>query len=900
MATIDYKCDTCKRNITLAENPLGMTVFAKCIITEGCKGTLYKLARNENIAREVSDFPPAVLGLNDYVKRRAFYPELINITSNPWKIKHNLGTSPAVTVYILDNNDDTSELSPDEYIVTVVDKDNIEIAFNSPQRGLVHLVARSSVPIAVVTVADNGNLFQVSNGGFMDFASVSVINTLSGQQFLTEDDFDLQIEVQIPSSPLTTVEGVNELLKDQLNSSSPWFGWEQVLVRKRRNFATKNMQILEAFQLAFGSSIITNLTDVPNGSSFVIQKIRYRNVGTGYLGEFIQLEPRSLLLLLANSPYGVVDKIRNQVIDVGELPLATNGRFFIYDGEVFLNQDNIERIYPRLEQASTDNLLNTPTPSPTISITPTITVTPSTTVPASASATPTPTPSPLPELPATRFGQGGITRIITESAFITGPSTNITFAFWMKKEIGGNDATIFAGGGVNFLSIIGGQIYFSWPDDTGGTVAIETITVTAPSPISDSAWHHVVLSFDTTLADGFQHILVDGVDQPLQSSPIQQVGVMVDHDGYYGIGTNLTQTLPFYGCITQFYHTNEYIDLGVPANVAKFIGPSGEAISISASSPTGTAAAIFLNGDDTTFLTNLGSSVNITAFIEWNGVITACPSGPNTIGQQVTPTPTPTVSNTPGVSVTPGASITPSNTPNPTTATPTPAVSNTPGISISASPTPTGTPMGTTSTPTPTPSVTQSISLTPTVTPGPTSATPTPTPTITPSTSVAPVILIPWGNVSTTVISISSGTTVIQSGHVITGGVGTSSAGTWRRETGPPFDTPVGPWWSQGATDITTAPLSLYQDFYVYFKFISSNGSPSFLAGSESFGGWHSIGATTREQIIEDDGTPVKQVIYDPYMIYSPGGAPAGDPSVSPPAGTVFMGRVTLLILSDV
>ena len=32
MATIDFKCDTCKREITLAENPLGMTVFAKCVI----------------------------------------------------------------------------------------------------------------------------------------------------------------------------------------------------------------------------------------------------------------------------------------------------------------------------------------------------------------------------------------------------------------------------------------------------------------------------------------------------------------------------------------------------------------------------------------------------------------------------------------------------------------------------------------------------------------------------------------------------------------------------------------------------------------------------------------------------------------------------------------------------
>ena len=330
MATIDYKCDTCKRERTLTENQLGMTVFAKCIITEGCKGTLYKVARNENIARQVSDFPPAVAGLNDYVERRAFYQETINITSNPWKVEHNLGVSPAVTVYLFDEDDNATEIPPDEYVVTVVDKNNIQIQFSNPQRGIVHLIARSSVPRDVDTVPDDATLFQVSHLGWMDFGSVSVIDTEAGLRFLTNDDFDLQVEVQIPSRPVTTVSGENRLLLDAQEQTSPWFGWEQVLIRKRRNFTTKNMDVLELFRLAFGESTFPTLSDIPNGSSFEIQQIRYRNEGSGFLSEFEQIEPRSLLLLLANDPYGVVDKIRNQLIDVGELPLATNGRFFVF------------------------------------------------------------------------------------------------------------------------------------------------------------------------------------------------------------------------------------------------------------------------------------------------------------------------------------------------------------------------------------------------------------------------------------------------------------------------------------------------------------------------------------------------------------------------------------------
>ena len=630
MATIDFKCDTCKRNITLAENPLGMTVFAKCIITEGCKGTLYKISRNESITGQVGDFPPSVAGLNDYVQRRAFFPELINIPSNPWKINHNLGTSPAVTVYILDDNDDTSELSADEYVVTIIDKDNIEIEFASAQRGIVHNVARSSVPLEVQTVADAGSLFQVSNVGWMNFGSVSVINTDSGQQFLTEDDFDLQIELQVPSSAITGISGENRILKDQLDTNSPWFGWEQILVRKRRNFATKNMQILDAFQEAFGAGNITNLGDIPDGSSFEIQKIRYRNQTSGYLGEYEQIEPRALLLLLANSPYGVVDKIRDQGIDIGELPLATNGRFFIFDGEVFINQDNIERIYPRLELTLADNLLNTPTPS----VTPTNTV------------TPTVTP---------------------------------------------------------------------------------TITVT----ISDTP-------------------------------PI---------------------------------------------------------------TPTNTV--------------------------------------------------TPTVSDIPGISV-----------------TPTPTVSDTPAVTPPI--TPTVTPTITQATPTVTPTITPTVTapVTPTITP---TVTFTVTPTVTVTSSIPEVVLIPWG--STTILVFEDPPTDRQAGHVIIGhdGEGNGWAGQWRRETGPPFDTPVADWWSQSGTDISTAPLSQYQDFYVYFKFISSGNSPNLFSGNAALGTWINMG-TTRVQIIDDDSSPFKSYVYDPYMIYSPSGTPVGDPSVSPPIGTVFMGRITLEI----
>jgi hypothetical protein len=139
-----------------------------------------------------------------------------------------------------------------------------------------------------------------------------------------------------------------------------------------------------------------------------------------------------------------------------------------------------------------------------------------------------------------------------------------------------------------------------------------------------------------------------------------------------------------------------------------------------------------------------------------------------------------------------------------------------------------------------------------------------------------------------------------QSGLVTIGQDGEGMAawrGQWRRETGPPFDTPQGAWWSWAAVypDITLAPLSVYQDFYIYYKLVSETGSPSYFGGSAAFGVWHNLGIS-RNVIIEDDATPNKQSVYGTYMIYSPSGTPVGDPSVAPPAGTVFMGQITASI----
>jgi hypothetical protein len=424
MATILYKCDTCKREIALTENPVGMTVFAKCVITEGCKGKLYKLSRNANIVREDLDFPPVVQGLNDYTRRRVFYEKDIVISSNPWKIEHSLGVAPAVSVYFTDETTGQQyEVSADDYVVTTVDKDNLEIDFGGQRKGTVHLVARSSVPREVVTVTDATDLFQVSHDGYMDFAVPIIVNDGDEKISTSDININLQIEIQIPSNPIILVD--DEYLLDGQDSDSPWFGWDTILLRKRRVFTTKSMQILDFFSATFDD--INTLDDIPDGTTFEIQQIQFTDT-------LSSIESRLLFLLLSQTPFQAPDKIRNQIVDVGELLLSSTSRFFVFDGEVFIDRSNIERMYPRIEEIEAPTLDFTPTPTP--SVTPTFSPTPSSTPNPTATpgATPTPTPEPtVTPTPTVTPSVGDFVNLSSrEFEFVTSPGSgtlvgNLTF-----------------------------------------------------------------------------------------------------------------------------------------------------------------------------------------------------------------------------------------------------------------------------------------------------------------------------------------------------------------------------------------------------------------------------------------------------------------------------------------
>lgn len=374
MSTISYKCDTCKREIELIENIQGMTVFSKCVITEGCKGKLYATDRNPDSIRErlPSDLSP----LEDYTPRRTFFEFNQNILSDTWKIQHNMSVFPAVTVYV-DIDGVIMELAADDYTINLISNNNLEITFPAPTKGVVHLVARSSVPLKPSTQLEPDDLFQVSHDGIMTVAVPKYIIHSSTSLPVDLQNVSIEIEIclEIPDrEPIVCI----EQFPPELDSDSPWVGWDEILVRKRRNFYPRTKKILDLN--VFEDSTFT-LDDIEDGTILTFKRVNFGD------GVYRNIESRALLMLLAKKPFEPFDKILDNVIDIGELSSETPDFLIFSEGDLYSGNTAIERIYPDISRIQTVGFVPTPTPSPT----PTVTVTPSPspTVPVTPSVTPT-------------------------------------------------------------------------------------------------------------------------------------------------------------------------------------------------------------------------------------------------------------------------------------------------------------------------------------------------------------------------------------------------------------------------------------------------------------------------------------------------------------------------------
>lgn len=339
MATITYQCNTCKRVITKQENPIGLTVFGKCVITQNCLGKLYTLSRNIDSNREV--FPKEVDGLLDYSPRKAFFNFTQTLPANVWPIKHNLSTFPAVTVYTPDSSGNLNPLDPTNFNISIVDKDNIKLIFNQPLTGTAQCISRSTTT-SMSTAPTTSTQIQVTINGLITLAiPQTIINTPPFPNIdMSNLTFNLQVDVTQPSQQ---EQSSLEYIPAETNVASPWNDWPHILVKKRKNYIVRTKNIFNF--LAFGQN--ANTTSISNGTQLRFSQILFPNT------TLTPIPARTLLFLLSNAPYASIDKVRNKIIDVGEM-IDTQIDYFTYqNGELYVDSSVIENSYPDIVKVMT-------------------------------------------------------------------------------------------------------------------------------------------------------------------------------------------------------------------------------------------------------------------------------------------------------------------------------------------------------------------------------------------------------------------------------------------------------------------------------------------------------------------------------------------------------------------
>lgn len=340
MSIIRYKCTTCKREIEIPENKRGLEVINRCVITEDCRGTLYKINRKQDFIR--GEFPPKVPGLTDYTARRVLYNHTQAVAATEWFVEHNLGVAPSVQVLIdvaaetAEEFEDTpcslrategnfDQVETTDFTFTITGPNTLTITFTNPVSGLAQMIARSTAPTVVETVEDIVQpSFQLTTGSLLTIATRD--NTVSSSSSI---DLDL---VFTPPGEITTVQ-VTYTIPSSVDSSSSWSDYSTIQIQGK-NYTVRSFD-----------TFISEMVDgtIPDGSSFFFNQIND--------GSDRDIASQEVIILLAQDPYETIDKITNRLVDVNRID-ATNAALslFLQDREMFAFTSIISSTFPPIRE----------------------------------------------------------------------------------------------------------------------------------------------------------------------------------------------------------------------------------------------------------------------------------------------------------------------------------------------------------------------------------------------------------------------------------------------------------------------------------------------------------------------------------------------------------------------
>ena len=212
----------------------------------------------------------------------------------------------------------------------------------------------------------------------------------------------------------------------------------------------------------------------------------------------------------------------------------------------------------------------------------------------------------------------GTNDYLTRGGALTGLSDGDagSTSFWFKFNGGnGSDVSIFTDNAGHVHIRRGSDNKIRMLMHTSGASELVDIQ-TSDTYTADGTWHHCMASWNTT--SDTQHLYIDGVDKLSVNN--SATGTIDYTQTDYAVGARTSGTNKINSDLAEFYFTNEYLDLSQASNRLKFLTATGAPASLGSdgSTPTGTAAVVYLSGATSTWHTNDGTGGGFTE----NGALT--------------------------------------------------------------------------------------------------------------------------------------------------------------------------------------------------------------------------------------------------------------------------------------
>ena len=321
MAVVVYKCTVCNRTLERNFDPEVPDVVGRCIITDNCKGVLYRIDFKPRVARV--RLPSPVPGLTDWLPRQALYTHEQTVETTTWLIQHNLNNKPIVVVYIYKfdyrlNKDVLVEAVESEYNVEYVDEHNVSIEFQQPRKGIAQFIVKdTSIERKQVTPKTKSVQYVIGPKGTLTFAFASRL--VNG---LTHVPFEINLYNSTNGQLYNTITKDIQLHNYLPNYKSPWSLYNTVIVGGQR-YIIGSVSIDE--EIKEGSGTYINLPTLTFGTNDV-------------------------LMLYARPPFSVADLDLSNVLYLKTLQIGLIPPFdMVYNGQDFEVVDTFfTKIYPPL------------------------------------------------------------------------------------------------------------------------------------------------------------------------------------------------------------------------------------------------------------------------------------------------------------------------------------------------------------------------------------------------------------------------------------------------------------------------------------------------------------------------------------------------------------------------